>query len=87
VPARFTQVVGERWFYRQPVVDDTIVSAVWSIEPAGPVLDAVQTVPTSSLVRMEGSQSGTYTLTCTAELASGQRAKGQAQVDVIERSV
>lgn len=87
MPGAFTQIVGEKRFYRQPVVNDTISTAAWAVQPTGPVLTSPQTMPAESIVLMEAAHPGIYLLTCTAELASGQRVKGQAKVDVIEQNV
>lgn len=70
----YSQTPNEIYHYRQPVVGDTIVSAVWSVSPSGPTISTVETTTTHTTCSLSDVVSGIlYTITCLLTVTSGQR--------------
>ena len=84
---QFTQIIGEQPYYQQDVINDTIVSAAWATDLAGPVLSGVVTTSTYSKVQMTQAIPGVFVLSVTLTLASGQIRVGQARINVVQVEV
>ncbi len=84
---QFTQIIGEEPYYQQDVINDTIVGAVWAVDPAGPTLTGPVTTPTYSKVLMSQAIPGVFVLSVTLTLTSGQIRIGQARINVVQVEV
>ncbi len=84
---QFTQIIGEEPYYQQDVINDTIVGAVWAVDPAGPVLTGPVTTSTYSKVLMSQAIPGVFVLSVTLTLTSGQIRIGQARINVVQVEV
>lgn len=82
--SRFTQVVGELRLYEQDVIGDTVVDATWDSDPLGPNFSNQTTQTTSASAMFSSSEPGSFLVTVLMNLASGQKVKGQARIDVLK---
>ena len=75
------QYASETIAYEVQVTGDTIISAAWSVAPAGPVIGSISTTSTTSTALVSGMTAGVlYTLLCVATCASGQVVEERALV-------
>ncbi len=79
----FTQIVGETRIYQQSISGDDIDSVEWSSDPVGPALTNPTSTTTTASVFFHSEQVGSYVLTATMNLHSGQVVKGQVRINVV----
>lgn len=77
----YTQGPREKVDYKQPITGDTISSATWSIEPAGPTVVERATADDYTICRLSGLRDGVeYILRCHLICTSGQEFEPFARV-------
>lgn len=85
--AQFAQVVNEYVPYRQDVINDTIQTAEWSVEPSGPTVSPVTPTSTTAQAYFQYSLPGIFVLSVKLTLTSGAIRIGQARITVTDVSV
>lgn len=79
----FTQKVRETRYYEQDVVGDTINSAEWMVQPAGPTLSGFVVQSSKVQALFSSNVPGSFVLTVKMSMASGQVLRGQARITVV----
>jgi hypothetical protein len=83
-----TQVAGEKIFYIQRISgNDTISSATWSVLPVGPTLQSISNSTKNTKVLFGNSVPGSFTLTVTITLTSGQIVIGTVDISVVAERI
>lgn len=83
----FTQIIDEYVPYRQDVVNDTITTAEWSVEPTGPQVTPVPPSSTTAQAFFSYGIPGVFVLSVKLTLASGAIRIGQARISILDVSV